>query len=291
VLGQQRGADLFCLCMTTPPLSRHELYATLASACRLSAAAQSSRNVFLRDFEQFLRDRRSTGARTALLIDEAQSIPTEVLEEVRLLANLESPTSKLLSVILAGQPTLARRLNDPELYALKQRVALRSTLRPLDLKETAAYIARRIRVAGGDAAGLMTKDAVAAVYQASGGIPRTISVICDNALITAFAMQTKPISVDVIAEVCDDLDLPLVLGRTEAASSSLHEPHMPEPEPTRPIAPLPIELLGTPRPLAAVATNPDARSDRPKVEGASSQSGTDEPFRRPAQVVGGPGSI
>ena len=97
-----------------------------------------------------LRERRAQGVVTALIVDEAQALPLELLEEVRLLANIETTTEKLLPVVLAGQPQLAGRLNDPELQQLKQRVALRCELPPLDLQETAAYIAGRIRIAGGD---------------------------------------------------------------------------------------------------------------------------------------------
>jgi hypothetical protein len=142
-----------------------------------------------------------------LIVDEAQCIPIDLLDEIRLLANIETDETKLLTVILAGQPELGTRLNQQELRQLKQRVSLRCGLRPLTLPETAAYLAGRVRLAGGIGAHLFTREAVIAMHQRSRGVPRTLSVIADNALLTAYALGQKPVSSDVIAEVCKDLDL------------------------------------------------------------------------------------
>ena len=143
---------------------------------------------------------------TALVIDEAQSLSYELLEEVRLLANMETDSGKLLPVVLAGQPELADRLNEPSLRQLKQRIALRCDLRPLDLRETAAYIAARLRSAGGDGRDVFTREAVVAIHEQSRGIPRTISVIGDNALINGFAVGRRPVGHDLVMEACRDLD-------------------------------------------------------------------------------------
>jgi general secretion pathway protein A len=102
---------------------------------------------------------------TAIVFDEAQSLPHELLEEVRLLSNIETPTTKFLSVVLAGQPELAARLNEPQLRQLKQRIALRCELAAFDLPETAAYIAGRIRIAGGAPADIFTRNAVEAIFE------------------------------------------------------------------------------------------------------------------------------
>ena len=130
------------------------------------------------------------------MIDEAQSLPHELLEEVRLLANFETATEKLLPVVLAGQPELAARLEHEELRQLKQRVALRCDLAALDIRETAAYISGRVAIAGGDSARIFTREAVQTIYERSRGIPRTISVICDNALLTGFAAGVKPVGIE-----------------------------------------------------------------------------------------------
>ncbi len=108
---------------------------------------------------------------TALVIDEAQSLPHDLLEEVRLLANFETATEKLLPVVLAGQPELAVRLEHEELRQLKQRVALRCDLAALDIRETAAYIAGRVAIAGGDSARIFTREAVQTIYERSSRHP------------------------------------------------------------------------------------------------------------------------
>ena len=109
-------------------------------------------------------------------------------------------------MILVGQPELADRLNAPELRQLKQRIALRCTLTPLGLRETAAYIAGRIRIAGGDAARVFTREAVALIHERSHGIPRLISVLCDNALVNGFASGLRPVDRQSVLDVCRDFD-------------------------------------------------------------------------------------
>jgi type II secretory pathway predicted ATPase ExeA len=143
----------------------------------------------------------------ALIVDEAQSLSHELLEEIRLLTNIEGPADRSLAVALVGQPELADRLNDPRLRQLKQRIALRCELTPLDLRETAAYIAARVRVAGGKAEQLFTREAVLTIHEYSQGIPRTISVICDNALVNGFAADRKPVGRDLVLDVCRDFHL------------------------------------------------------------------------------------
>src|SRR5262249_1238822 len=144
---------------------------------------------------------------TALVVDEAQSLSLELLEEIRLLANSETATDKLLPVVLAGQPELSARLNETALRQLKQRVSLRCAIVPFKLEETAAYIATRIRVAGGEAARLFTREAVTLIHARSRGIARTISVMCDNALITGMALGRQPVDAATVAEVVRDFDL------------------------------------------------------------------------------------
>lgn len=192
--------------VNNPSLTRSEFVELLAHAFDLGDRASRSKTALLFELERALRERSARGMLTALVVDEAQTMPIELLEEVRLLANIETPTEKLLPVVLAGQPQLAARLNEPALCQLKQRVALRCELRPLDLRETCAYIAGRLRIAGGDGSLLFTREAVELVHRCSGGIPRTISVICDNALVTGFAANQRPIGADIVRGVCADFD-------------------------------------------------------------------------------------
>jgi general secretion pathway protein A len=192
--------------LSNPTLTRSEFYEYLAAAFSLGPAAASSKTAFLRELQHALI-RQSNGAVLALVADEAQSLPHTLLEEIRLLTNLEGPTGGAVAVALVGQPELAARLADPRLRQLKQRVALRCELRQLELAETAAYIAARVRVAGGNPEMLFTRDAVAVIHQYARGLPRTISVICDNALVSGFALDAKPVGRSIVLEVCRDFDL------------------------------------------------------------------------------------
>jgi general secretion pathway protein A len=113
----------------------------------------------------------------------------------------------LIPVVLAGQPELAARLNEPNLRQLKQRIALRCAVNPFTLSETAAYMSTRIKFAGGEGARLFTREAVVLVHERSRGIARTINVICDNALLSGMALGRRPVGHEVVMEVCEDFDL------------------------------------------------------------------------------------
>jgi general secretion pathway protein A len=193
--------------VTNPALSRDEFIEMLAARFELSHNAHGSKTKLLLELETLMRERHRRGESTVLVIDEGQSLPEDLLEEIRLLANIETDDTKLLSVVLAGQPELAARLNHPDLRQLKQRIALRCELKPLSMTETAGYVAGRIVAAGGVGAQVFTREAVLLIHERSAGIPRTISVIADNALLTAFAVGRRPASRAHVEEVCRDLDL------------------------------------------------------------------------------------
>ena len=203
----QTPSDNLPVLLSNPALTRSEFLEFLTEGFGLPADAAASKTRCLNALTRTLKERQAAGSMAALIIDEAQCLPDELLEEVRLLANIETTQEKLLSIILVGQPELAERLNRPSQRQIKQRVGLRSTLSPLDAGETAAYIATRIQVAGGACGSLFTPDAIEAIHEHAGGIPRTISVICDNALVTGFALDWRPVDRDVILEVCRDLDV------------------------------------------------------------------------------------
>ena len=192
--------------INNPTLTRDEFVETLARAFDLGDEAAGSKTRMLAALTELVMRRHADGLVTGLLIDEAQSLPNALLEEIRLLANVETADEKIFPVVLAGQPELADRLNETGLRQLKQRVGLRCVLAPLDVRETAAYVAGRIRLAGGVAGQLFTREAVLLVHQHSRGIPRVINVICDNALLAAFAAGQRPIPSDMISDVCRDFD-------------------------------------------------------------------------------------
>ena len=205
-----------CVLLSNPTLTRPEFYEFLARSFNLGPEAAASKARFLIEFRQHLESRHSAGQLSALVLDEAQSMPYEILEEVRLLSNIETSTAKLLNVVLAGQPELAARMNEPGLRQLKQRIALRCELAPFDFAETASYIAGRLRIAGAEPVSVFTREAILRIHDASGGIPRTINVVCDNALVAGFAVQVKPILRSIIDEISHDFDLPGAAGFTPA---------------------------------------------------------------------------
>ena len=193
--------------VTNPTLDRDEFVEFLAREFDLSPRARRSKTRFLLELQRDVEARFAGGGLTGLIIDEAQSMPYDLLEEIRLLGNIETTSTKLLNIVLSGQPELAARLNEPSLRQLKQRVALRCELAPLTLDETAAYISGRLRIAGALPQGVFTRQTVMFIHNASRGIPRTINVLCDNALISAFAIGQKPVGEDIVAEVGADFDL------------------------------------------------------------------------------------
>jgi type II secretory pathway predicted ATPase ExeA len=195
-----------CVHLHNPMLSRDEFVMILATHFGLSPDATRSKAVMLLELESLLDQRRARGETTVLVVDEAQSLPNELLEEIRLLINIETNEDKLLSVIIAGQPEIVRRLNDQSLRQLKQRIALRCELRALSQIETAAYLAGRIRAAGGLHTNVFTYDAVATIHERAQGLPRTISVIADNALLGGFAAGQRPVGSQIVLEVCRDFD-------------------------------------------------------------------------------------
>jgi general secretion pathway protein A len=222
----KQPSRVYCTHLHNPALTRDEFVEMLAERFGLSDAARVSKTALLLELEAVLKARRRAGETSVLIVDEAQSLPLELLEEIRLLANIETDEEKLLLVILAGQPELSDRLNDRSLRQLKQRVALRCELRPLTLQETAAYLAGRIRAAGGVGAQVFTREAVTKIFEGAHGIPRIISVIADNALLTAFAQGRRPVTSQVVMEVRQDFDLDCPPAALTAPASSENPPRV-----------------------------------------------------------------
>ena len=207
------GADRL-VCLDDPALTRAEFVSSLATAFGLGPRARSSKVRLLQDLAESLARRRDD-APCALIIDEAQQLPDALLEEVRLLSNLGTEAATPFSIVLAGQPELGARLDEPRFSNLRQRVSSRCYLVPLSEAETGGYIAGRLRIAGGDPAAIFGADAVGAVFRHSGGVPRLINTICDAALVAAYGAQCRPISAVIVEEVCAALRSPAVTGGSE----------------------------------------------------------------------------
>jgi general secretion pathway protein A len=231
VLAELKPDQVECVLLSNPTLTRAEFLEFLTEGFKLSPEAAHSKVKLLEELRQHLQARHAAGQLTALVLDEAQSLPYELLEEVRLLSNIEESSTKLLNVVLAGQPELADRLNESELRQLKQRISLRCELGPLDLPDTAAYIAGRLRIAGGNPIEILSREAVTAIHEASQGVPRTINVVCDNVLIGGFAAQVRPVPRTIVLEVMKDFDLNRPSSFVETAPAPRPEAAPANPEP------------------------------------------------------------
>ena len=162
---------------------------------------------YLLALNHFLIERLGRNQKTLLIIDEAQTLPPEMLEEVRLLSNLETPTSKLLQIMLVGQPELSQVLARPELRQLRQRIVLRHHLRPLDDKELDAYVNERLTLAGYTGKGIFQRSARREIMRVTGGVPRLVNIVCDGALLSGYARGKMQVDGDVVREVARELEL------------------------------------------------------------------------------------
>ena len=155
----------------------------------------------------WLLDRYRAGETAVLIVDEAQNLSDEVLEEIRMLTNLETFTEKLLQIVLVGQPELEQKLKQPQLRQLRQRLTLRAKTHPLTLEETKAYVQQRLRIAGSNGQSIFDPDAVASIHRYAMGIPRVINLLSEHCLVSAFVDQQKTIGPGVVDNVARDFDL------------------------------------------------------------------------------------
>lgn len=146
----------------------------------------------------FLIERRRAGQNTVLILDEAQNLAPETLEQVRLLSNFETPTDKLLQILVVGQPELRQRLQLPQLRQLKQRIGLRCAIPPMTLEETRDYIRTRLRIAGARDLHIFDEAAVRRISEYAGGIPRVVNIVCDHSLLIGYADQRRQVRSDIV---------------------------------------------------------------------------------------------
>ncbi|MBV9180871.1 MAG: AAA family ATPase [Acidobacteria bacterium] len=177
------------------------------------SSTAKTKGELLFDLCHFVVNRNEKNLTTLLIVDEAHHLSTEVLEEIRLLTNLETAQHKMLQIVLIGQPELDGKLDSAGMVQLKQRVAVRCHLKPLDCEETKGYIERRMQLvtASSDAAALFPMATVGAIHHYSGGIPRLINTICENALIAAYVKQLPAVTPNIIDAVAKDLRLEVCL--------------------------------------------------------------------------------
>jgi general secretion pathway protein A len=233
--------------------------------------------VLLQRLHEFLVEHTRAGGNVALIVDEAQDLEPRVLEELRLLSNLETGTEKILQIVLAGQPELETKLADPGLRQLRQRIALHVRLRPLSPDEVAVYITTRLEFAGSARTDVFTREASERIAVVSQGIPRVVNVLCDACLVTAYALNTKQVTAHIVDEAWTDYsrlvgDLPErpapepVVVRAPEPASARSVPVAPPapavtpapapPPPSEPVAARPVVAPRPPEPAAAPRPTP-----------------------------------
>jgi len=223
LLAELRKSNIAFGYVFNPLLSTTEFFQYIMADFGLPYAGRSKTEILL-DLNRFLIQRHSRGLITALVVDEAQDLHPELLEEIRLLTNLETSQQKLLQIVLLGQPELETLLDSPELRQLKQRVALRCQLQPLDEAQTRAYVLSRLERAGAKpGVPIFTEESLSTLHEYSRGIPRIVNNLCENAMVSAFARQQKPVTPDIIAEVAADFRLTPASALPEEPSSAVRE--------------------------------------------------------------------
>jgi general secretion pathway protein A len=209
LLGMLERRQYMTAMCTNPTLSRSEFYEFVLLKFGVSCP-DTSKTRQLMALEEALKRNRAQGRSAVLIVDEAQRLPLELMEEVRLLLNLETPQEKLLEIVLAGQPELGDTLRRPELRQFKQRVGCVCSLQPLNREEISEYITHRLMHAGRSEPVLFSADALELIYLYSGGIPRIINTLADTALRTGFALQSPSITPFIVSEAARELELPRV---------------------------------------------------------------------------------
>jgi general secretion pathway protein A len=246
-----------------PRLSIDEFYHHVTQM--LGIKDWSNKAELLSTMGRVLEERHRRGLRTVLIIDEAHELSDYVLEEIRLLLNFESDNAKHLQIVLTGQPELRDKLNQPNLRQLKQRVALRCKMHSLpDTEEVERYITERLLIAGSEQPNIFTPGAIDLIFQCSEGIPRQINNLCDNAMLSGYAMGEQIIGRQIVEEVADNLDL---LPRNESLAAN---------EPV-------IENIGSARVLTAEARE-ELWNNRQRVESKTNSNTNSSSNVKPFQT-------
>ena len=217
MLGRRLGLGAVAAVVSHPPHSRKQLLRTVARKLGLENTGGADRLDLAEALEAYLARLHRRRQTVALVVDEAQDLPPQALEELRLMWNWEREGQRLLQIVLMGQPDLRDRIREPRWEPLRQRIALACHLGPLSAEETEAYVAHRLRVASdGRSRAEFTPGALRAIYEAVGGIPRLINTVADDCLLVGYAKGRHRLDVDLVAEVLREMTCP-ALGTTAPA--------------------------------------------------------------------------
>jgi len=198
--------DVHLCLLNNPILHRDEFFSFIAK--KLGLPWDGNKAMFLIEFGNLLKKCYDRNERVLLIFDEAHVLPVDLLEEIRLLSNLEEQGQDVLSIFLVGQPELNERMSDDRLLPLRQRIGIRFHLQRFTPDETRQYILFRLRCAGARHLNIFSSEAMALIHKMSHGTPRLINIICDHALLTGFAENKPVVGPDLIAESVDDLHFP-----------------------------------------------------------------------------------
>lgn len=201
------GKEVETALILNPCLSESQLLRAMLNDFGLEVQGRD-RLDYIEKLNSFLLEKNRDGINVALLIDEAQDLSPQLMEQIRLLSNLETDQNKLIQIVLCGQPELEKRLARPDLRQLRQRITVRYNIQPLTLEETAMYIRHRLWVAGSDGAIVFDEGAAREVYRYSKGGPRLINAVCDHALLAGYVNRTKKIDQRCIKMAIEQLEGP-----------------------------------------------------------------------------------
>ena len=206
-------------------LDVNQLFDFIMAEFEIPCESREKSQVLMR-LNQWLLERYRAGETAVLIVDEAQNLSAEVLEEIRLLTNLETSTEKLLQIVLTGQPELEEKLKLPQLRQLRQRITLRCRTAPLSLEETFGYIAERLRIAGANGEPIFSKESIQTIHLYSRGIPRVVNLLCEHSLINAYVDSLRPVPSHMVEEVAREFQLdeiaPIASGGFTATQQAAH---------------------------------------------------------------------
>jgi len=214
-LHQRQAATAFIF---NTQLSVSDLFDCLMADFGIIPEPRTKGGMLLRLY-RWLLERHQAGQLAVLVVDEAQHLSQQALEEIRLLTNLETSSEKLLQIVLSGQPELEEKLRHPQLRQLRQRITLRCRTSQLSLTETRGYVAERLHIAGANGEPIFSPEAIESICNYARGIPRVINVLCEHALVNAYVDQLKPVPAQLIDEVAREFELDRVVPSTPSASS------------------------------------------------------------------------
>lgn len=201
-----RGQRVATAYIFNSQLEVNHLFDYMMADFEIPCESREKSQVLLR-LNTWLLERYRAGETAALIVDEAQNLSPEVLEEIRLLTNLETATEKLLQIVLTGQPELEEKLKLPQLRQLRQRITLRCRTAPLSLEETFGYVAERLRIAGANGEPIFSKEAIQTVHKYSHGIPRVVNLLCEHSMINAYVDTLRPVPAHLVEEVAREFQL------------------------------------------------------------------------------------